>query len=118
MLKNKEKVIEMFKQGTKLSEIAKKLAITENQLKLLLKNWGVDIRKRQKNDVPRPERGELLRNYALYKTVDGVAKFYKISTNLVLKWMMELNIPTRKMHKMGEREKIEFLERHIEMMDL
>lgn len=114
----KQKIINAVnKEDSSLKEVAQKLYISEHQLKMLLKSWGVDIRKKRKyNKIDRPERNELMKIYAELQTTNKVAKHFKVSVNTVGRWMKELKIPTRKM-KMDKEKKIEYLEGHIQKLD-
>jgi len=98
-----------------LKDIATKLFVSEYQLKLLLKDWGVDLPgKREYRRVPRPRREELMESYNEYKTTAKVAGDYGASVNTVNRWMKELKIPTRRMKKLNDKERVTFLEEHLD----
>ncbi|MEK7208070.1 MAG: hypothetical protein AAB699_00800 [Patescibacteria group bacterium] len=110
----KKKVIRAAIQEKKpLKEIAKALFITDKQLLLLFKNWGVQLPRRQRKVVERPDRNSLMVLYRKEGNVTKVARTYEVSANTVLRWMRELNLPTRRM-KLSEDEKISILEKHLQ----
>lgn len=112
----KERVIrEVTKDKKSLKDVAKALYISDRQLLLLLKSWGVELPKRKRNLVPMPDRNTLMVMYHKEGNIQKVAEFYSVGVNTVLRWMREMNIPTRRM-KMKEDEKIKFLEKHLESL--
>ncbi len=112
----KEKVIrQVTKEKKTLKNVAKALYMSDRQLLLLLKSWGVELPKRKRNVVPMPDRNTLMVMYHKEGNIQKVAESYSVGVNTVLRWMREMSIPTRRM-KMKEDEKIKFLERHFESL--
>lgn len=96
-----------------LPELAKRLFMTERQLKVLLAGWNVSIpKKREYKKVQRPDRNTLMVLYRKEGTTEKLAAIYEVGINTVNRWMRDLKIPTRRM-KMGAEEKQRFLEEHI-----
>ncbi|MDD5146040.1 MAG: helix-turn-helix domain containing protein [Candidatus Pacebacteria bacterium] len=113
----KQKIIKLVQEGQiPLKQIAEKLFISEYQLKILLKNWNVNFKKREYRRVPMPMREELMLSYQKHQTTEKVAKEFGASINTINNWMKKLNIPTRKMRKMTELDKVNFLEKHLDAL--
>ncbi|MFA5368821.1 MAG: hypothetical protein WC303_02300 [Candidatus Paceibacterota bacterium] len=110
----KNKIIEAIKtKNQSVGEVASKLFMSERQLRLLLKSWGVElVKKRNYRVVEKPEREELMKVYQEERTTAKVAEHYDTNVNTVNRWMKQLKIPTRKM-KLSEKDKIEYLEEHL-----
>ena len=113
----KQKIVNAVKEGKQLGEVTKGLYITEYQLRLLLKAWGVEIPgKREYHRIPMPPRDELMKTYDKYRTTQKVAIHYGTGINTVNRWMKVLKIPTRRMKTLTENEKVKFLEEHLEKL--
>jgi hypothetical protein len=111
----KDKIISAVKEDKiKLDILAKKLFISERQLKLLLNEWKVEIPGKRKI-VERPEREELMNVYSQGKNISDVAKHYSVNINTVAKWMKDLSLPTKKL-VMTLEEKKELLEKHLSLL--
>jgi hypothetical protein len=113
----KNKIISAVKeQKITIIELASKLYMSERQLKLLLKEWGVEIPgTRKRRIVEKPPREELMKIYNEKGNLTDVAEYYKIGVNTVGRWMKSLNIPTRKL-VMSDEEKKDLLEKHIGLL--
>lgn len=111
----KQKIIAAVKdEKMSLKELAAKLFITEAQLKLLLKQWGVEIvksRKYEKREAP--PREELMAAYAEARNTKNLADRYKVGINTVNRWMKSYNIPTRKLAHKSNEQKVAYLEDHL-----
>ena len=117
----RQKIVDRaLKDKEPLSEIAKSLFISEHQLKLLFKAWGVELdRKRKYNKVDRPQREELMVKYSEAGTTPALAKEYGVGINTVNRWMKELGIPTKKLTSLkGDDEKVKFLEAHLSKLNV
>jgi|SRR3989338_5787507 len=114
----KKQVIDAFKaKKISFKELAGKLFMTERQLLLLLKSWGVESTTKKHVKVPIPDRHTLMVLYSKEKTTPKVAAFYGVSVGLVNRWMKELSIPARRM-KLSETEKLKLLEEHVSALDV
>jgi phage antirepressor YoqD-like protein len=112
----KNKIIEKAHEDkANLKELAKSLYISERQLKLLLKSWGVVLtHKRKYVVVEMPEREELMKKYNEVGNTTELAKVYNVGINTVNRWMKKMGIPTKKLNKFkDEKEKVDFLESHL-----
>lgn len=114
----KQKIIDAVQENEiPLADIAKKLYISERQLKILLHSWGVMLpQKRHYRSVPTPPRDELVRLYNSLRTTQKVAGHYEVSIGVVARWMKELRIPPRKLVKMTDGQKTRLLEDHIQQL--
>lgn len=99
-----------------IKEVAKKLFMSENQLKLLLESWGVKI-PRKRIFVAIPEREILMQMYAKLGNSSKLAKYYGVSIGTAIRWMKTRGIPLRKMGKMTKGEKVDYLEKHLGKLD-
>ncbi|MBI2013742.1 MAG: hypothetical protein HYS87_02875 [Candidatus Colwellbacteria bacterium] len=115
----KNKIIRALKdKGIPLKDIAKRLYISEYQLKILLRNWGVELPKRRSyKKMPMPDRSSLMELYNKYGSVDKVAKYFGVGYSTIARWMKTLEIPSRKLTGMTDEEKAGLLEKHIGRLD-
>ena len=98
-------------------EIAKKLFMSEYQLGLLLDSWGVEIPRKRRRAVPMPPRAHLMEVYAKQGNSQKTAKFFGASIGTIVRWMKAMDIPMRKMGKMNNKEKVNYLEKHLEKLE-
>ncbi|TSC74649.1 MAG: hypothetical protein G01um101433_1042 [Parcubacteria group bacterium Gr01-1014_33] len=112
----KRKIIDAVTQrGVSPKEAAKKLYVSEGQLRLLFESWGVPLRKKRiKQDVP--ARESLLKLYRQYGTTVKLAEHFNVGINTANRWLKERKVPARKM-KMSPENKIRFLEEHLSELD-
>lgn len=114
-MSNKETIVKMvLDKKMSLKEVASKLKITENQLKFLLNAWGVELPRRAYKKIPMPDRDTLLMMYERHKSTQKVGEVMGVGTNTVARWMKARKIPTRRLAKMSQEEKLELLEYHID----
>lgn len=105
-------------QKIPLKDVAKKLYISERQLKLLFKGWGVELPRRRKyTRVPMPDRANLMKLYSQLGTTAKVGEYFGVGVNTIAKWMRELRIPTKKLVGMTEEERTSLLEEHLEKLE-
>ncbi len=113
----KQKIINAINAGTSINEIAKKIKIPKKHLQLLLGAWGVPLSSRKKyQKIKTPPRDELVDIYNQKRSIEKVAKHFKVSPSTATQWIEKLKIPKRKLMKMNREEKISLLEQHIERM--
>lgn len=116
----KQKIINLIlKDKVPLEEIAKKLYISVYQLKILLKEWGVELpKKRRYKVVETPAREELMKLYNELGNAKKVSEHYAVGINTVMRWMKKLKIPSKKLVGMTDEEKAKYLEEHIGKLNL
>jgi len=106
----KEKIIKAIKEdGVNIGDLAKKLYISERQLKSLVSSWGVElVKKRKKVEVP--SRLELMELYNKLGNTMKLSEHYGVGINTVNRWLRSHNIPTRKLNNMSDEQKVNYLE--------
>lgn len=114
----KEKVISAIKEkGMSVKDVSKRIFMSEYQLKLLLKEWGVELsHRRQYKKIQIPDRNSLIEIYNKTKSVNKVAEYFGVGYNTANRWMKILKIPTKKLVHMTKEEKAKFLEEHLEQL--
>lgn len=112
----KRKIIDAITQkGVSIKDAAKRLYVSELQLRLLFESWGVQLRKKRvKQDVP--ARETLLKLYRQYGTTAKLAEHFNVGINTANRWLKERKVPARKM-KMSPEAKVRFLEEHLAELD-
>lgn len=103
-------------KNVSIKDVAKKLFISEKQLRLLLNDWGIELPKKRKT-VPAPQREHLMEIYAKQGNTGKTAKYLGVSIGTVIRWMKKMNIPMKKMGNMTTREKVAYLEKHLSNLD-